>query len=115
MGEGENAGAVNDGQSARQPGVAESSPTAAAPKTASKKTRKPAAGPAAKKTAAAAKPRKASSRKKASPAEAISDEDIRLRAYFIAEQRAQHGGTGDSSSDWLEARRQLLAEAAGQG
>ncbi|MBA3962297.1 MAG: DUF2934 domain-containing protein [Chthoniobacterales bacterium] len=54
------------------------------------------------------KPRKVAARKKAAPsARAVSDNDIRLRAYFIAEKRA-----GDTASDWLEARRQLLAESA---
>ncbi len=81
-------------------------------KTAAKTGRK---GPAAKarKTTAGDKPRKPSARKKATPAEiAIADDDIRLRAYFIAERRAQSGLAGDSASDWLEARRQLLEEAA---
>ncbi|MGI9115868.1 MAG: hypothetical protein DLM52_02450 [Chthoniobacterales bacterium] len=40
----------------------------------------------------------------------ISDEAIRLRAYFIAEERLRRSAPGDSESDWLEARRQLLAE-----
>jgi DUF2934 family protein len=40
-----------------------------------------------------------------------TDEQIRLRAYFIAERRARHSITGDHHSDWLEARRQLFEEA----
>lgn len=40
----------------------------------------------------------------------ISDEALRLRAYFIAEERARRGLPGDEHSDWLEARRQLIAE-----
>jgi hypothetical protein len=40
----------------------------------------------------------------------ISDDDIRLRAYFIAEQRMQTGMPGDSTHDWWEAHRQLLEE-----
>jgi hypothetical protein len=40
----------------------------------------------------------------------ISDEAIRLRAYFIAEERLRRGIPGDEHSDWLEARRQLTAE-----
>jgi Protein of unknown function (DUF2934) len=39
-----------------------------------------------------------------------SDEQIRTRAYFIAERRHRLGLPGDASSDWLEAKRQLLAE-----
>lgn len=39
-----------------------------------------------------------------------SDEEIRMRAYFIAERRHRLGLPGDSNSDWLEAKRQLLSE-----
>jgi hypothetical protein len=35
---------------------------------------------------------------------------IRTRAYFIAERRHRLGLPGDASSDWLEAKRQLLSE-----
>ena len=40
-----------------------------------------------------------------------SDEQIRTRAYFIAERRAQLSIKGDHHSDWLEAKRQLFEEA----
>ncbi len=36
-----------------------------------------------------------------------SDEEIRIRAYFISERRMRLALTGDSATDWLEARRQL--------
>jgi hypothetical protein len=39
-----------------------------------------------------------------------SDEDIRLRAYFISERRHRLALPGDASSDWLEAKKQLLSE-----
>jgi len=39
-----------------------------------------------------------------------SDEEIRLRAYFISERRHRLALAGDASSDWLEAKRQLLSE-----
>lgn len=39
-----------------------------------------------------------------------TDEDVRLRAFFIAERRTRLALPGDASSDWLEARRQLLSE-----
>ena len=39
------------------------------------------------------------------------DEVIRLRAYFISERRRRFALPGDAESDWLEAKRQLLAEA----
>jgi Protein of unknown function (DUF2934) len=40
-----------------------------------------------------------------------SDEAIRTRAYFIAERRHRLELAGDENTDWIEARRQLLAEA----
>jgi hypothetical protein len=40
-----------------------------------------------------------------------TDEEIRLRAYFIAERRHKLSLPGDSSHDWIEARRQLIEEA----
>lgn len=67
----------------------------------------------ARKTEPGARPKKAAVKKKAKPAEfTIPDEDIRLRAYFIAQHRALSGLNGDSASDWLEARRQLFEEAS---
>jgi DUF2934 family protein len=47
-----------------------------------------------------------------SPKIEISDDDIRLRAYFIAERRMQSGMPGDSTNDWWEAHRQLQEEAS---
>ena len=41
----------------------------------------------------------------------ISSEDIALRAYYLGEQRAKLGLPGDSANDWIEAERQLKAEA----
>ncbi|MEI6491502.1 MAG: DUF2934 domain-containing protein [Verrucomicrobiota bacterium] len=55
---------------------------------------------------------KAAPRKKAAKAAVISGEDIALRAYFIAERRHKMGWNGDSTGDWVEAERQLKAEAA---
>lgn len=42
---------------------------------------------------------------------AYTQDDIALRAYFIAEKRHREGIHGDSHSDWIEAERQLLAES----
>jgi hypothetical protein len=39
-----------------------------------------------------------------------TDEDIRMRAYFISERRHRLALPGDASADWLEAKRQLVAE-----
>lgn len=44
-------------------------------------------------------------------AASITPADIALRAYFIAEKRQKLGLPGDSTSDWMEAERQLKAEA----
>lgn len=68
---------------------------------------------APKKVAAktAAKPKKAAVKKTAPPAVTISSDDIALRAYFLAERRQQEGIPGDEHSDWIEAERQLRAEA----
>jgi hypothetical protein len=41
---------------------------------------------------------------------AFTQEDIALRAYFIAENRHAHGLPGDAHQDWLEAERQIIAE-----
>lgn len=41
----------------------------------------------------------------------LSDEEVRIRAYFISENRIREGRPGNSSDDWLEARRQLELEA----
>lgn len=43
-----------------------------------------------------------------------SDDDIRLRAYFIAERRINLSLPGDSAQDWIEALRQLR-EAGSSG
>jgi len=39
-----------------------------------------------------------------------TDEEIAVRAYFIAERRLQLALEGDSDQDWLEAKRQLVEE-----
>jgi hypothetical protein len=68
-------------------------------KKASKKKSPPRSGKAASKGATKSEP---------------SDAEIRLRAYFIAERRVQLAQQGDPAKDWLEAKRQLLEEAAGR-
>jgi hypothetical protein len=41
-----------------------------------------------------------------------TDDEIRLRAYFLAERRHRLSLPGDSNHDWIEARRQLIEEAS---
>jgi hypothetical protein len=40
----------------------------------------------------------------------LTDQQIQMRAYFISERRRRFDLPGDANSDWLEAKRQLLAE-----
>ncbi|HLW35226.1 MAG TPA: hypothetical protein VKS98_06165 [Chthoniobacterales bacterium] len=39
-----------------------------------------------------------------------TNDQIQMRAYFISERRRRFDLPGDANSDWLEAKRQLLAE-----
>jgi hypothetical protein len=66
-------------------------------------------GPARKKSPVAQKGKTSTPPEAGTPAGA-SDEQIRLRAYFISERRRRFGLPGDADSDWLEAMRQLLSE-----
>ena len=67
-----------------------------------------------KKIAPAAAAKKPATKKPAAPktkkAAAYTQDDVALRAYFIAEKRQRLGVHGDSHSDWIEAERQLAAE-----
>jgi Protein of unknown function (DUF2934) len=58
--------------------------------------------------------KRAASKKGASKGTAAepTHEEIRIRAYFIAERRHRLALAGDADSDWLEAKRQLVSEAA---
>ena len=58
-----------------------------------------------KRTATAAKPKSSTAKP------ALSQDDVALRAYFLAEKRKATGLPGDPHSDWLEAERQVLAES----
>ena len=71
-----------------------------------KKSRPAPAKPKARKTASSPKNAPPSS-----PLREPSDDEIRLRAYFLAERRHQLSLPGDSAHDWIEARRQLIEEA----
>ncbi|HEY2120626.1 MAG TPA: hypothetical protein VGH37_15660, partial [Candidatus Acidoferrum sp.] len=44
-----------------------------------------------------------------------SDQEIRLRAYFLSERRRSFALGGDPDSDWHEAKRQLLCESGELG
>ena len=71
-----------------------------------------------KKTAPAAVTKKPTAKKPATakvalPKKAASytQDEVALRAYFIAEKRSKLGLPGDPHSDWVEAERQLAAES----
>ena len=76
--------------------------------------KKPRAATSAKKKKAAG-PKKSAPKKPSAPsaksAGEQSDDEIRLRAYFLAERRHRLSLPGDSAHDWIEARRQLIEEA----
>jgi hypothetical protein len=90
----------------------------AAKKTAAKTADKPAAKKTAAKKPATRKPAKSKASgpelelgfEKAQAAPVIEMHVIATRAYFIAERRQKMGWSGDSSSDWIEAESQILAE-----
>lgn len=84
----------------------ESAGTAAAPKPKPAK-RKVATGTAKSPVAATKK----KSAKSAQTDAQINDEDIRVRAYLIGEQRRAQSLPGDESTDWFEAARQLREES----
>ena len=63
--------------------------------------------PATTKKTAAKQPAATASKHTIEP----TDDEIRLRAYFIAERRHKLSLPGDSNHDWIEARRQLIEEA----
>jgi len=65
----------------------------------------------ARKKSPAARKGKASIPSEAGTMAGPSDEEIRMRAYFISERRRRFALPGDADSDWLEGRRQLLSEA----
>ena len=75
----------------------------------------------ARATAATTKKKKPAAPKKSAPKQPTSagsdaafeptDEQIRLRAYFLAERRHRLSLPGDSNHDWIEARRQLIEES----
>ena len=65
------------------------------------------------KTKKSSTPQKGVVEKVATEAAAVfdpSNEQISMRAYFISERRRRLALPGDANSDWLEAKRQLLAE-----
>lgn len=68
---------------------------------------------AAKKSAARKSSKKSASKPNVSAqrgASEPSDEEIRIRAYFIAERRVQLSADGDPANDWIQAREELIAE-----
>ena len=75
------------------------------------RTAKPATGKQAPARRAAAKPQ---APRATAPVPPPSTDDIATRAYDLEEKRRTDGLPGDEQQDWIEAERQLRAEAAGQ-
>ena len=67
--------------------------------------------PAEAKTSAAKQPVTSKPKPAISQPRQPTDDEIRLRAYFLAERRQRLSLPGDSNHDWIEARRQLIEEA----
>lgn len=49
-------------------------------------------------------------KKRARKSEAPTEEEIRILAYDLYEQRQADGGDGDAVSDWVEAERRLATD-----
>jgi hypothetical protein len=79
----------------------------------SKSKPRPTAATAKKKKTAAPRKSVAKQPRASAPKPAFepTDDQIRLRAYFLAERRHKLSLPGDSNHDWIEARRQLIEEA----
>lgn len=65
--------------------------------------------PAPKQPAAAFATRKKGKSRPKAPANTISAEDIRVRAYYLSLER--NGSAGDALADWLAAERELTSAA----
>lgn len=74
-------------------------------------TKKPAAKKPAKAKSPTARTRVKAAAVTPAASASITPADIALRAYFISEKRQKLGIPGDSTSDWVEAERQLKVEA----
>jgi hypothetical protein len=70
--------------------------------------------PAAAKKPSTRKPATSATKPAASRSAEPTDDEIRIRAYFLGERRHQLSLPGDSAHDWIEARRQLIEEASKQ-
>jgi hypothetical protein len=87
-----------------------------AKRTEPKKKSTGAGGTAKRKKPAAAAAKSAAKPQETPPSKSVAeptDEEIRIRAYFLAERRHRLSLPGDSAHDWIEARRQLIEEAKG--
>ena len=105
---------ATNGSAASEPSAPVENAAPRAKKSAKSGSKKPARKVAAKKAGAKTAAKSSPATKAAAPAVKASeptDAEISLRAYFLAEKRLQQHLPGDQAHDWLEARRQLRAEA----
>lgn len=49
-------------------------------------------------------------KRRASKKKEVSEDEIRILAYSLYERRCEDGIDGDATSDWIEAKQQLLNE-----
>lgn len=98
---------------AADPLSSSASATAGATQKRSKASRTGSPKRATSKKPAGSAARKSTTTKAARPAASNrpSDEEVRVRAYLLAERRIRMALQGDPAADWLEAREQLIAEA----
>jgi hypothetical protein len=88
-------------------GIVEPKPRGKAASTTSRKKKKP----LKKKPVSPSKTSVSAKASRGTTGSEPSDEEIRIRAYFIGERRLQLSLQGDSAHDWIEAKRQLVEEA----
>ena len=90
----------------------ETAPAAAKPATKKSAAKKTSSKAAAKKAPAKKSAKKAPAKSAAEAKQVVepTDEQISIRAYFIAERRAKMSLHGDPSNDWIQAREELIAE-----
>jgi flagellar hook-length control protein FliK len=101
---------INDRQTAN--GVTKKKSAAAKAAAPKPKRKKTAGKPRASTPAESASVRKSGVARAKKSGVTVSDDHIRMRAYFISQERLREGRPGSSDTDWLEARRQLEEQAS---
>ena len=101
-------------QGESKPAESPAKTAAAAPKKTARGTKTSAKKTSSKKSSSRGAAKKTPAKSAAAPSGDFpepTDEEIQLRAYFLAERRAQLSLEGDANRDWLDAKQQLMEEA----